>query len=184
MKAKKPRVVCARFFEYIGPDLNAGQNNQTLIALIQFYKKLFLVRIRIRIVTYQDHCCSLVVHYPEELLHYVYIILVLTSNHVVQVLVPQLLPGPALPGALPAPLQLDPHVALPAAPLTSSPAPPPARLGLGGVLGVGQLLPQLPHHHLVAGPVLSTHHALTLLQLKLQLQQIKHKPHESYATPV
>ena len=93
----------------------------------------------------------------------------LTSNHVVQVLVPQLLPGPALPGALPAPLQLDPHVALPAAPLTSSPAPPPARLGLGGVLGVGQLLPQLPHHHLVAGPVLSTHHALTLLQLKLSV---------------
>merc|ERR1719195_1764410 len=86
------------------------------------------------------------------------------SNHVVQVLVPQLLPGPALPGALPAPLQLDPHVALSAAPLTSSaPAPPPARLGLGGVLGVGQLLPQLPHHHLVTGPVLSTHHTLTLL---------------------
>ena len=41
MKAKKPRVVCARFFEYIGPDLNAGQNNQTLIALIQVYKKFF-----------------------------------------------------------------------------------------------------------------------------------------------
>ena len=94
--------------------------------------------------------------------------MVLTGNHVVQVLVPQLLPGPALPGALPAPLQLDPHVALPAAPLTSSsPAPPPARLGLGGVLGVGQLLPQLPHHHLVAGPVLSTHHTLTLLKLEL-----------------
>merc|ERR1719297_56012 len=90
------------------------------------------------------------------------------SNHVVQVLVPQLLPGPALPSALPAPLQLDPHVALPAAPLaSSSPAPPPARLGLGGVLGVGQLLPQLPHHHLVAGPVLTTHCTLTLLQLEL-----------------
>ena len=94
-------------------------------------------------------------------------VLVLTSNHVVQVLVPQLLPGPALPGALPAPLQLDPHVALPAAPLASSPAPPPARLGLGGVLGVGQLLPQLPHHHLVAGPMLTAHHALTLLKLEL-----------------
>merc|ERR1719195_1275209 len=85
------------------------------------------------------------------------------SNHVVQVLVPQLLPGPALPGALPAPLQLDLHVALPAAPLASAPAPPPARLGLGGVLGVGQLLPQLPHHHLVTGPVLAAHHTLTLL---------------------
>merc|ERR1719210_133600 len=85
------------------------------------------------------------------------------SNHVIQVLVPQLLPGPALPGALPAPLQLDPHVPLPAAPLTSSaPAPPPARLGLGGVLGVGQLLPKLPHHHLVAGPVLTAHHTLAL----------------------
>ena len=53
LKERNEGFECARFLKNIGPDLNAGLNNQTLIALIQFYnKKLFLVRIRLRMVTY------------------------------------------------------------------------------------------------------------------------------------